>query len=298
MEYQKRLNGSRVLPNKDNLLLGVKAMLSTKNLILPLLEIGLNKYEAKVYLTLVAEGTSTAKNVSDITGIPYGKVYEIINSLSNKGFCILLPSKPMKCQAVSPRDAIVASKRKVEEQYKRLETQVIKQLEPMFAESKQFKEPKSLFWVINGRANIVQKLEELFSTAKKQINVYTSANGLSRLLLQKDLLKELHSKGVEINIAAVTNKEVLEEVKSMNFCNIRHISEAQNHLYSIDGNHCLIVEPIPDDDNIVYGRDLGMWMQSPSFTKFIERLFNTDFSRAKKINFESIKSMETQKTSN
>jgi len=33
-------------------------MLTTKTIINPLLELGLNKYEAKVYLTLVGEGTS------------------------------------------------------------------------------------------------------------------------------------------------------------------------------------------------------------------------------------------------
>ena len=283
MEYQKRLSESKNSSNKDTLL-GVKDMLSTKNMITPLLELGLNKYEAKVYLTLIAEGTSTAKNISDITGIPYGKVYEIINSLANKGFCMILPSKPMKCQAISPKEAITASKKKIEDQYKKLEKQVVKQLEPMFAESKQFKEPKSIFWVINGRANVVKKLEELFANAKKQINVYTTSNGLSRLLLQKEILKEAHNRGIEINIAAVTNKEVLDEVKSLNFCNIKHISEAQNNLFSVDGNECLVVEPIPDDDNILYGRDLGMWVQSPSFTKFLERFFVTDFKKARKLN--------------
>jgi sugar-specific transcriptional regulator TrmB len=39
-----------------------------------LLELGLNKYEEKVYLTLIEEGVSSAKNISNITGIPYGSV--------------------------------------------------------------------------------------------------------------------------------------------------------------------------------------------------------------------------------
>jgi sugar-specific transcriptional regulator TrmB len=283
MEYQKRLNGTTVSPDNDSLS-GVKELLSTKNMMTPLLELGLNKYEAKVYLTLVAEGTSTAKNISDITGIPYGKVYEIINALANKGFSMILPTKPMKCQAVSPKEAIMAAKERVQQKYKKLERQIVKQLEPMFTETKQFKEPKSIFWVINGRSNVIKKLDELFRKARKSINIYTSTNGLSRLLLQKDILQEVHKKGVEINIAAVTNKEVLEEVKSLNFCNIKHVAEAQNHLFSIDGKECLIVEPIPDDDNIMYGRDLGMWVSSPSFANFLERFFALDFRKARKIN--------------
>ena len=34
-------------------------------------ELGLNKYEERVYLTLIEEGVSSAKNISDITGIPW-----------------------------------------------------------------------------------------------------------------------------------------------------------------------------------------------------------------------------------
>ena len=167
---------------------------------------------------------------------------------------------------------------------KKLEKLIVKQLEPMFTESKQFKEPKSIFWVINGRSNVVKKLDELFKKARKTINIYTSTNGLSRLLLHKDILQEAHNKGVSINIAAVTNKEVLEEIKSLRFCCVKHIPEAQNHLFAIDGKECLIVEPIPDDDNIMYGRDLGMWVSSHSFAKFLDRFFALDFKRARKIN--------------
>ncbi len=90
-------------------------MPTTKNILQPLLEIGLSKYESKVYLTLIGEGVSTAKNISDITGIPYGKVYEIINSLSYKGFAMILPTKPMKYRAVSPYQAIQTAKKNIQE---------------------------------------------------------------------------------------------------------------------------------------------------------------------------------------
>ena len=144
-------------------------MLSTKTVLTPLLELGLNKYEAKVYLTLIGEGISTAKNISDITGIPYGKVYEIINSLAAKGFCTTLPTKPMKCQAISPKEAIAAAKQSVEKKYQKLERHVLNELEPMFTESKKFIEPKGIFWILNGRANVVKKIDELIQKARKSI---------------------------------------------------------------------------------------------------------------------------------
>ena len=258
-------------------------MLSTKNMISPLLELGLNKYEAKVYLTLVGEGISTAKNISDITGIPYGKVYEIINSLSSKGFCTTLPSKPMKCQAISPGKAIITAKKNVEEKYQKLEKYVLKELEPMFTESKKFVEPKGIFWIINGRANVVKKIDELIQKAKNNINIICSSNSLSRLILHKELLQEAKNNGISISVTGVLNKEVLEEINSLNFCDIRKIKNAENNFFSIDNKECILIEPIPDDDNIIYGRDLGIWVSSPSFTKFMDDFFTSSFKRARSI---------------
>jgi len=258
-------------------------MLTTKNMVTPLLELGLNKYEARVYLTLIGEGISTAKNISDITGIPYGKVYEIINSLAKKGFTVILPSKPMKCQAISPKEAIVTAKKNMEDKYLKLEKHITSELEPMFAESKKFIEPKGVFWIINGRANIIKKIEELIQKAKKNISIHCSANGLSRLILHKEALEEAKKRGVEISVASTLTKEVEEEAKSLRFCDIRRIRDAENHFYSIDGQQCLVVEPIPDDNNIVYGRDLGMWVSSSSFTKFLENFFTANFNKSKKI---------------
>ena len=99
----------------------------TNQILKPLLDMGLSKYEAKVYLTLISEGISTAKNLSDITGIPYGKVYEIINSLSQKGFSIILPSKPMKYQAISPKETIITAKKYMHKKLEMIESRLIKQ---------------------------------------------------------------------------------------------------------------------------------------------------------------------------
>jgi len=258
-------------------------MLSTKTMITPLLELGLNKYEAKVYLTLIGEGISTAKNISDITGIPYGKVYEIINSLATKGFCNILPSKPMKCQAISPKEAIKNTKKDAENKFEKLEKHVLNELEPMFTESKRFVEPKGVFWIINGRANVVKKIDELIQKAQKSICVHCSSNSLSRLILHKELLQEAKNRGVSLSIAGVITKEIIEEIKSLGFCDIRKVKSAENNYISIDNKESLIIEPIPDDDNIMYGRDLGIWVSSPSFTKFMDEFFHANFKRAREV---------------
>ncbi|MBD3249301.1 hypothetical protein GF336_04615 [Candidatus Woesearchaeota archaeon] len=260
--------------------------MDTSSTLKPLEEMGLSKYESKIYLTLISEGISTAKNISDITGIPYGKVYEIINTLSQKGFAMVLPSKPMKYSAVSPQQSIANARKEARKRFEKIESSLLRQLEPIFAKNKNFAGSKSSFLVINGRSNIVRRTEEMIKKAKKNINIQCSANSLSRLIIHKEALKEAADNGVEISIAGITGSENAEEVSSLGFCRLKHIESAKSNLISIDGKESLITSPSPDDDNILYGRDLGISAASSSFTRFIDNFFEINFKKAKEIRYK------------
>jgi len=239
-----------------------------------LAELGLNKYEERVYLTLIEEGVSSAKNISDITGIPYGKVYEVMNNLSTKGFLVILPSKPMKFQAVSPKEAVLNAKRGMQERLEKLEGRMVKELEPVFAKTKKFLEPKSLFWTINGRANVNNKIEELIKKSKENINILTSENGFKRLVMFSEPLKAANKRGVGINISAVLTPTNKQDIKDLSFCKINEVNSAENHFFSFDGKESIVVDPVMDDENLVHGRDTGIWVLSGSFTKFLNNLIS------------------------
>ena len=245
-----------------------------------LAELGLNKYEERVYITLIEEGLSSAKNISDITGIPYGKVYEVMNNLATKGFLTILPTKPMKFQAVSPKDAILNAKKSMQEKLAKLEEKMVKELEPVFTKTRKFMEAKSLFWMINGRANVNNKIEELIKRARSNINILTSENGLKRMVMFADLLKASSKKGVKINIAAILTADNKQDAKDLDFCKISPVEKARNHMISVDGKESLVIEPISDDENLVYGRDIGMLVSSHSFTNFLDDFFCNNLSNA------------------
>jgi len=261
---------------------GEDRMITTQKMIAPLRELGLNKYESRVYLSLITEGMSTAKNISDITSIPYGKVYEIINALSAKGLTTIMPSKPMKCQAVSPKEALVVMKKATTDKFDTIEKQFVKELEPLFVKGRRFIEPKSTFLVINGRANINKKIEEFLTKAKKQIIILASENGIKRAVIHKRELQEALDKGVKIYAAGPITDDNLEDIQLLDFCEWRNIKDVPSHLISIDSQESLMIEPIPDDDNILYGRDVGIWILSSAFTQLLEKSFMISFKSARK----------------
>ena len=51
-------------------------------------KLGLTGYEAKVYLSLVKIGKSKAKDICNDSKVPYGKIYDVLNSLVNKKIVI------------------------------------------------------------------------------------------------------------------------------------------------------------------------------------------------------------------
>lgn len=58
----------------------------TRDLISLLKSLGLNEYEARVYSTLVGLRKATARDIHEISGVPRGRIYEILHDLTRRGF--------------------------------------------------------------------------------------------------------------------------------------------------------------------------------------------------------------------
>ena len=70
--------------------------------------LGLTGYEIKVYLSLLETGSMTASDVSKKSGVPYFKIYEVLNSLEDKGWLDSASSRPQKFFPKCPLTALEA----------------------------------------------------------------------------------------------------------------------------------------------------------------------------------------------
>ena len=55
---------------------------------------GLNAYEIDTYTALLEEGEMTAMEISRKASVPYSKIYEVLNSLKEKGWVKSSESRP------------------------------------------------------------------------------------------------------------------------------------------------------------------------------------------------------------
>ena len=58
--------------------------------------IGLNLYERKIFVSLLTKGVATAAEVSEMANVPRSRSYDVLESLAEKGFVLVQPSKPIK----------------------------------------------------------------------------------------------------------------------------------------------------------------------------------------------------------
>jgi sugar-specific transcriptional regulator TrmB len=118
---------------------------------------GLSDYEAKALVALVSRGTLTAKEVSEISGIPRTSVYDVMNSLLSKGLVESF-GKPRRFKALNVSDIISVLSRRVSENIEILRREL----------SKLETEEIDVIRVYRGEM-VLEKLRELVEGAKMEI---------------------------------------------------------------------------------------------------------------------------------
>lgn len=136
---------------------------------------GLSTYEANAYAALLRVGLADASTVAHKAEIPFGRVYDVLNGLVERGLLTMQDGRPKQYRAVQPRVAmsilLAQRKRELDERYSeltRLASDLEKRLSP-----KVKKDPSSFYSASVGeeesRAFLVEKLAE--ATTSMDVNL-------------------------------------------------------------------------------------------------------------------------------
>ncbi len=86
-------------------------------------KVGLTGYEIKTFTSLLKTGELTASDLSQQSGVPYSKIYEVLGVLEEKGWIGSDQSRPTKYFAKSPNSALQTTKQRVIQYTKKAEPQ-------------------------------------------------------------------------------------------------------------------------------------------------------------------------------
>lgn len=172
---------------------------NTENLTSVLIRLGLNRYEAKAYVTLLIRGVATASEISDLSGIPYTRVYDVLSSLESKGFVVSVPGRPMKFQALDPdialKNLLEIHREKLMNELRTLEENVTKAMETLSRLKPGAREYESIMR-LRGAVSIRNFIHQLIRKCSVRIAEVRPDN-VPSVLTDEDL-KEAERKGINI----------------------------------------------------------------------------------------------------
>jgi len=161
-------------------------------------KIGLTSYEIRTFSSLLKAGELTASDLSQKSGVPYSKIYEVLGSLEEKGWVGSDDSRPTKYLAKSPATALETTKQRLDSEFKDNQNVVLNELIPLYEKSGTSERPD--IWVLSGNVNIISKILEMIDSCKNEVMIAVprASEDLVKQALPK--LRLLHDKGVEITI--------------------------------------------------------------------------------------------------
>jgi len=211
---------------------------------------GLSEYEAKALLALISKGTLTAKEVSEISGIPRTSVYDVMDSLITKGLAESF-GKPRKFKALSVSDIISVLSRRVNENIEVLKRELPKlQAEEI-----------DIIKVYRGEI-VLEKLKELVENAKMEII------GILSYVPEKiaKILRGAKCKVILIssNASVVENAETYEFEKKEDVA--RSFKNFCHGLFIIDGERTMSI--------FLNGTQIAIMSESSAVIEFSKTIMN------------------------
>lgn len=155
-------------------------------------ELGLNSYQAKVYLALLKKYPATGYEISQMANIPQARAYDTLKALEKAKIAVATNSHPIKYTPIKPTELTQRFRRKVDSTLDFLEKKL-----PNVKDD--YTEP---ILSISGSANIRGKIIEIIKNAKKEIYIEIWAQDFRFI---EPYLREAYNRGVEIKIVGYDN---------------------------------------------------------------------------------------------
>jgi sugar-specific transcriptional regulator TrmB len=168
-------------------------------------EMGLNAYEIDAYLTLLEGGQMTAMDISQEAKVPYSKMYEVLNSLKEKGWIKSSESRPFKYYPVPPLEATRSTKLRLEDKYLIWENMVTQTLQPLYEKRELVERPDML--ILRGQQAVLNKIKEVLKKATKEIVIAAPEFAKPVITLAEPLLGSGLKNNVSIKLMATGKKE-------------------------------------------------------------------------------------------
>jgi len=238
---------------------------------------GLNIYETKVWLALLAKGIASAGEIAEISRVPRSRTYDVLESLEKKGFAIIKLGKPIKYLGVKPDTIIEKLKNNVrsdaEEKIQILgnikQTEEFMKLEEIYKKGLSPIKPADLSAAIRGRSNISNYLKEILQNARKEVIICTNAEDVaSKKKLFQQTLENLSKRNIKTKIALFGDEKLIKKTEKDLGIKTMQI-DVESKFFIVDRKEMLFYL-----SNGNTPEDIAIWINSEFFSQAFASFFD------------------------
>lgn len=219
-------------------------------------EMGLNAYEIDAYLALLEGGQMTAMEISQEAKVPYSKMYEVLNSLKEKGWTKSTESRPTKYFPVPPLEATRFTKLRLEDKYLGWENTVAQELQPLYEKRELVERPDML--ILRGQQAVLGKIEEVLAKATKEVMIAAPEFAKPVIAMAEPLMGGL-KKTVSVKLMAAGTKEEWLFIKK--FAGLREL-RIRDHMFGggiiADGKEAMLFLGEDKPSLVIWSNHVGL----------------------------------------
>ncbi len=243
-------------------------------------KIGLTSYEIRTFSSLLKTGELTASELSQKSGVPYSKIYEVLGTLEEKGWIGSDDSRPTKYFAKSPATGIETTKQKAESEFKENQNIILKELVPLYEKSGTSERPD--IWVLSGAANIAAKILEMVETCRNEVLIALpeASEELVKQALPK--LRLLHDKGIEITVLT-SDKMDKESLKAISRVATVKVKKGMFGGGIISDKRYVVILLGPEVGTSDTSETVGIWADHTGLAGFAREYFEYLLKDSKKL---------------
>ena len=236
-------------------------------------DLGLSEYEARAYRSLLKTGPTTAKELSRVSDVPMGRIYDVLNSIEQADMVrSQSASRPKKYAAVEPTTALerlLADRRRELERKADQYEEIVAELQDQLETAEPVEET---FWTAAvGPEAVVDLMIERLAAADERVvfvlSTYTErffdarVDGVDRLVL--DELAVALDRGVSVRLLMrpdlvpllpeSVGRRYRESLSAHDRFEVRTSQNVSGTFALVDHSEIAIEVPHPLDDEEVFG---------------------------------------------
>jgi len=228
---------------------------------------GLTEYQTRIYLALLEIGATTASRLSEHANVPYSKIYEVLNSLEEKGWVQAQTGRPRRYYPKPPVEALEATKIRLESMIRNWERSISAELQPLYDKREIREKPE--IWILRGEFNTIAKLREMIENVKTELMIATPVLAEPVVDAVTPAFEKLRDSDVRllVMVSKRVNQRLLREISKI--AEVR----TREHMFGggviADGREALLILGEEKPSLVIWSSHIGLVRIADGYFKYL-----------------------------